>query len=81
MEEETALPVRESRLPDRSTEPAPTRIGRYQVLSCLGRGASGQVFVCYDPVLERPLARRRVSRPGREQIEGGTGLRPLGRRA
>jgi hypothetical protein len=44
-------------------------------------GGGEQVVAPGDRLLERPLARRRVPRPGREQVEGREAVRPLGRRA
>jgi class 3 adenylate cyclase/tetratricopeptide (TPR) repeat protein len=35
---------------------APTRFGRYTVRELLGRGGLGEVFVGYDPQLDRPVA-------------------------
>lgn len=44
-------------------EPAPTRLGRYQVRSTLGMGAFGTVYLAHDPELNRDVAVK-VSRAG-----------------
>ncbi len=36
--------------------PLPERIGRYQIVSEIGRGAMGRVFLALDPVIERHVA-------------------------
>jgi len=38
------------------TQPLPSKIGKYRVLSELGRGATSRVFLCEDPFLERKVA-------------------------
>src|SRR5262245_34606410 len=64
-------PVDESFV-DSSSLQHPTKIGRYTVLTSLGRGGFGQVFLAFDEDLDRPVASKvpraeRVSQP--EDIE------------
>jgi len=41
----------------------PTALGRYQVLSILGRGNVGGVYRGHDPVIDRPVALKTVALP------------------
>jgi len=34
----------------------PTRIGKFEILKCLGKGAMGEVFLGKDPALGREVA-------------------------
>ncbi len=48
----------------RSRKPPPESIGRYRILSLLGEGAFGAVFLAHDDLLQRKVAIK-ASRPGR----------------
>lgn len=50
------------------------RIGRYEVVCSIGRGAFGEVFLGKDPSLNRSVA---IKIPTRERIESGGGLEQL----
>jgi eukaryotic-like serine/threonine-protein kinase len=39
----------------------PGRIGKYEIVSALGRGSMGEVFRAFDPVLGRPVALKTMS--------------------
>jgi serine/threonine protein kinase len=41
-------------------DPAPLRLGRYEVTNYLGRGSFGAVYLCSDPVLQRQVAIKRL---------------------
>ncbi len=47
--------------------PDPTTIGRYQVVSLLGQGAMGRVYLAQDPLLKRKVAIKVVAEGGTEQ--------------
>ncbi|MCS7182729.1 MAG: serine/threonine protein kinase [Thermoanaerobaculum sp.] len=47
----------------------PARLGRYQILGEIGRGAMGVVYRAFDPQLERPVAIKAISA---ETVGGGT---------
>src|SRR5688500_1708532 len=55
MQQHTAGPDRGARAS------APSRIGRYQIIRSVGRGAYGRVYACHDPVLEREVAVKVIS--------------------
>jgi serine/threonine protein kinase len=38
------------------------RIGKYEILKPLGKGAMGMVYLAHDTILERDVARPRPSR-------------------
>jgi tetratricopeptide (TPR) repeat protein len=40
----------------RGGRPMPTRLGRFELGACLGRGAMGEVYVAHDPQLGRQVA-------------------------
>lgn len=42
--------------PGEGSSSTPTQIGRYEVLRSIGRGATGQVLLARDPVLDREVA-------------------------
>ncbi|NLE87966.1 MAG: protein kinase [Myxococcales bacterium] len=42
--------------PDEGPSSTPARIGRYEVIRSIGRGATGQVLLARDPVLDREVA-------------------------
>jgi eukaryotic-like serine/threonine-protein kinase len=46
--------------PPAATAALPQRLGRYEVLSLLGRGAMGSVYKARDPVLDREVALKTV---------------------
>lgn len=48
-------------------KPDPTTIGRYQVVSLLGQGAMGRVYLAQDPLLKRRVAIKVVAEGGSEQ--------------
>ena len=45
-----------------ASDPLPDRIGRYRVLSKLGTGGMGEVFLATDDVLSRDIAIKRMRR-------------------
>ncbi len=53
----------------------PERIGRYRVLGELGRGAMGQVYIAYDPNVERRVALKVMSPAAGEDPEDEAELR------
>ncbi|HJV22584.1 MAG TPA: serine/threonine-protein kinase [Holophagaceae bacterium] len=48
-------------------KPDPTTIGRYQVVSLLGQGAMGRVYLAQDPLLKRRVAIKVVVEGGSDQ--------------
>jgi serine/threonine protein kinase len=51
------------------------RVGRYTVLSLIGRGGMGEVYAAYDPQLDRRVALKLLSpRYGRENVRAETRL-------
>ncbi len=48
-------------------KPDPTTIGRYQVVSLLGQGAMGRVYLAQDPLLKRRVAIKVVAENGSDQ--------------
>ncbi|HJV89765.1 MAG TPA: serine/threonine-protein kinase [Holophagaceae bacterium] len=48
-------------------KPDPTTIGRYQVISLLGQGAMGRVYLAQDPLLKRRVAIKVVVEGGSDQ--------------
>ena len=48
------------------TPPIPEQIGRYRILSLLGSGAMGDVYLAVDPHIDRELAIKTV------RVVGGT---------
>ena len=50
----TVLPSQEESRPSLLERGAP--IGRYLVVSLVGRGAMGEVYAAYDPELDRKVA-------------------------
>src|SRR5579863_9655923 len=53
----TSLLVGVGRTFDRTEDlPSQARIGRYEVLECIGRGAMGTVYAARDPLLARTVA-------------------------
>ena len=43
-------------LPERSPADAPRKLGKYELLAPIGRGAMGVVYLAHDPFAERPVA-------------------------
>ena len=46
----------------------PSHIGKYRVLSCLGEGATAEVFLCHDDFKGIDVAIKRVRQIGRAHV-------------
>ena len=63
-----------SSLCDRDQDTVQRRIGRYEVVCSIGRGAFGEVFLGKDPSLNRSVA---IKIPSCERVDSGGGLEQL----
>ena len=50
---------------------APGRIDRYEIVSRLGRGSMGEVFLAHDPNTDRRVALKLIAAPAAEEEAGG----------